>query len=45
MDEEKGETAKHYVTLARKYLEGFGYNKAQIIPLMAQSALIAKITE
>lgn len=42
LDEEKGETAKHYVTLARKYLEGFGYNKAQIIPLMAQSALIAK---
>ncbi|MBW0295856.1 dynamin family protein [Shewanella xiamenensis] len=42
LDEEKGETAKHYVTLASKYLEGLGYKKAQIIPLMAQSALIAK---
>ncbi|WP_031792331.1 dynamin family protein, partial [Vibrio parahaemolyticus] len=42
LDEEKGETAKHYVYLAHKYLEGFGYKKAKIIPLMAQSALIAK---
>ncbi|WP_419147257.1 dynamin family protein [Pseudoalteromonas 'SMAR'] len=42
LDEEKGETAKHYVLLARKYLEGLGYKKAKIIPLMAQSALIAK---
>lgn len=42
LDEEKGETAKHYVTLARNYLEGLGFKKAQIIPLMAQSALIAK---
>jgi len=42
LDEEKGETAKHYVSLARAYLEGLGYTKAKIIPLMAQSALIAK---
>lgn len=42
LDEEKGETAKHYVALARKYLEGVGYNNAKIIPLMAQPALIAK---
>ncbi|MBO2608495.1 dynamin family protein [Shewanella algae] len=42
LDEEKGETAKHYVSLAKKYLEGLGFKKAKIIPLMAQSALIAK---
>lgn len=42
LDEEKGETAKHYVSLAHKYLEGLGYKNAKIIPLMAQSALIAK---
>lgn len=42
LDEEKGETAKHYVSLANKYLEGLGYKNAKIIPLMAQSALIAK---
>lgn len=42
LDEEKGETAKHYVCLAHKYLEGLGYSKPKIIPLMAQSALIAK---
>ncbi|EJG1583057.1 TPA: dynamin family protein [Vibrio parahaemolyticus] len=42
LDEEKGETAKHYVSLAHNYLEGLGYRKAKIIPLMAQSALIAK---
>lgn len=42
LDEEKGETAKHYVYLAQKYLDGIGYRNAQIIPLMAQSALIAK---
>lgn len=42
LDEEKGETAKHYVSLARKYLKGLGYKRAKIIPLMAQSALIAK---
>lgn len=42
LDEEKGETAKYYVSLARSYLEGLGYRKAKIIPLMAQSALIAK---
>ncbi len=42
LDEEKGETAKHYVSLARNYLKGLGYKKAQIIPLMAQPALIAK---
>jgi len=42
LDEEKGETAKHYVSLARKYLESIGYKKAKIVPLMAQSALIAK---
>ncbi|MEZ8644916.1 dynamin family protein [Vibrio cyclitrophicus] len=42
LDEEKGETAKHYVSLAHKYLEGLGYKKPKIIPLMAQPALIAK---
>ncbi|MEZ9648074.1 dynamin family protein [Vibrio sp. 10N.261.52.C2] len=42
LDEEKGETAKHYVSLAQKYLEGLGYKKPKIIPLMAQPALIAK---
>lgn len=42
LDEEKGETAKRYVSLARKYLGELGYTKATIIPLMAQSALIAK---
>ncbi|WP_272926930.1 dynamin family protein [Photobacterium halotolerans] len=42
LDEEKGETAKHYVSLAHSYLEGLGYKKAKIIPLMAQPALIAK---
>lgn len=42
LDEERGETAKHYVALAQNYLEGLGYKKAKIIPLMAQSALIAK---
>lgn len=42
LDEGKGETAKHYVSLAHKYLEGLGYKNAKIIPLMAQSALIAK---
>lgn len=42
LDEKRGETAKHYVALASKYLEGLGYKNAQIIPLMAQSALIAK---
>ena len=42
LDEEKGETAKHYVSLAQGYLEGIGYKNAIIIPLMAQSALIAK---
>lgn len=42
LDEERGETAKHYVALARNYLEGLGYKKAHIIPLMAQPALIAK---
>lgn len=42
LDEEKDETAKHYVSLAHKYLAGLGYKNAQIIPLMAQSALIAK---
>lgn len=42
LDEEKGETAKHYVSLARTYLQSLGYTKAQIIPIMAQSALIAK---
>ena len=42
LDEEKGESAKHYVSLANKYLEGLGYKKAKIIPIMAQSALIAK---
>lgn len=44
LDDEKGETAKHYVSLAHKYLEGLGYKNARIIPLMAQSALIAKKT-
>ena len=29
LDEEKGETAKHYVSLAHKYLEGLGYRKAK----------------
>lgn len=42
LDEERGETAKHYVSLAHKYLESLGYKNAKIIPLMAQSALIAK---
>lgn len=42
LDEEKGETAKHYVALASRYLEGLGYTEAKIIPLMAQAALIAK---
>lgn len=42
LDEERGETAKHYVASASKYLEGIGYPNAPIIPLMAQSALIAK---
>lgn len=42
LDEEKGESAKRYVSLARSYVEGLGYPKAIIIPLMAQSALIAK---
>ncbi|MEI7247064.1 dynamin family protein [Pectobacterium carotovorum] len=42
LDEQRGETAKHYVALASKYLEGLGYKNAKIIPLMAQSALIAK---
>lgn len=42
LDEERGETAKHYVSLAKKYIENFGYNNAKIIPLMAQSALIAE---
>ncbi|HIF9382447.1 TPA: dynamin family protein [Photobacterium damselae] len=42
LDEEKGETAKYYVSLAHKYLESLGYKKAKIIPLMAQPALIAK---
>ena len=42
LDEEKGEDAKHYVSLASTYLAGLGYSNANIIPLMAQSALIAK---
>lgn len=42
LDEQKGETAKHYVALASKYLEGLSYKNAKIIPVMAQSALIAK---
>lgn len=42
LDEQRGETAKHYVALASKYLERLGYKNSKIIPLMAQSALIAK---
>ncbi|WP_423186945.1 dynamin family protein [Alishewanella sp. d11] len=42
LDEQRGETVKHYVALASKYLAGLGYKNAKIIPLMAQSALIAK---
>lgn len=42
LDEEKGENAKHYVSLASTYLASLGYSNAKIIPLMAQSALIAK---
>ncbi|MEX9786744.1 dynamin family protein [Providencia manganoxydans] len=42
LDEEKGENAKHYVSLASTYLANLGYYNAKIIPLMAQSALIAK---
>lgn len=42
LDEEKGENAKHYVSLASTYLADLGYPNAKIIPLMAQSALIAK---
>lgn len=42
LDEQRGECAKHYVSLASKYLERLGYKNAKIIPLMAQSALIAK---
>lgn len=42
LDEEKGETAHHYVSNARNYIERLGYKNVQIIPLMAQAALIAK---
>ena len=42
LDDELGETAKYYVVKARKYLQGLGYTKPQVIPLMAQPALIAK---
>ena len=42
LDEELGETAKHYVAKARKYLQGLGYTNPKVIPLMAQCALIAK---
>lgn len=42
LDEEKGENAKHYVSLVSKYLTGLDYSNAKIIPLMAQSSLIAK---
>lgn len=42
LDDELGETAKYYVTKARKYLQGLGYTNPKVIPLMAQSALIAK---
>ncbi|WP_052074732.1 dynamin family protein [Shewanella mangrovi] len=44
LDEERGETAKDYVVKASHYLEGLGYIKPTIVPLMAQSALIAKKT-
>ena len=42
LDEELGETIKHYVSKARKYLQGLGYTSPKVIPLMAQPALIAK---
>jgi GTPase Era involved in 16S rRNA processing len=42
LDDELGETAKYYVAKARKYLQGLGYTNPKVIPLMAQSALIAK---
>lgn len=42
LDAQRGETAKHYVALASKYLEGLGHKNAKIIPIMAQPALIAK---
>ncbi|WP_119395061.1 dynamin family protein [Salinibius halmophilus] len=41
LDEERGETAVHYIQQARCYLEGMGYSNATVIPLMAQQALIA----
>lgn len=42
LDEQRGETTKNYVALSQKYLEDIGYKHAKIIPLIAQSALIAK---
>lgn len=42
LDDELGETAKHYVAKARKYLQGLGYTNPKVIPLMAQPALIAQ---
>jgi small GTP-binding protein len=42
LDEERGESIKHHVSIARQYLCELGFNRPMIVPLMALPALIAK---